>query len=105
FHAYGEGKEANTVQLSMANAVEPGVFNYDSLEHDEFVGFTFFLALPGPQRPLGGLGALLRVVTPVAQKLGAAMRDEHRSVLTQQTMEHLRERVREFERRSHLVRG
>ncbi|HLR17385.1 MAG TPA: cell division protein ZipA [Alcanivoracaceae bacterium] len=105
FHAYGEGKEANTVQFSMANAVEPGVFNYDTLEQDDFVGFTFFLALPGPQRPLGALDEMLSVVTSLAKKLGAEMKDEHRSVLTQQTMEHLRERVREFERRSHLVRG
>jgi len=104
FHAYGEGKEANTVQFSMANAVK-GTFNHDTVDEDDFVGFTFFLALPGPQRPLDAIDRMLKVVTSMAKYLGAEMKDEHRSVLTQQTMEHLRERVREYERRSHLVRS
>lgn len=104
FHAYGEEKEAGNVQFSMANAVT-GTFDYATIDSADFAGFTFFLALPGPKQPLLAIDRMLEVVTSMAQRLGAEMKDEHRSVLTQQTMDHLRERVREFERRSHLVRS
>lgn len=102
FHAYGEGADANVQQFSMANAVEPGTFDIDAFDETEFYGFTFFLMLPGPSRPLMAINQMLDVVTSLAQVLGADLEDEHRSVLTPQTMEHLRERVREFERRSRL---
>lgn len=102
FHAYGKGADTNVQQFSMANALEPGTFDIDTFDETEFFGFTFFLMLPGPSRPLAAVNQMLDVVTSLAQALGADLEDEHRSVLTRQTMEHLRERVREFERRSRL---
>ncbi len=102
FHAYGEKTEANVQQFSMANAVEPGTFDIEHFDETEVFGFTFFLMLPGPARPLAALNRMLDVVTSLGKALGAELEDEHRSVLTPQTMEHMRERVREFERRSRL---
>lgn len=102
FHAYGEEADANVQQFSMANAVEPGTFDLETFDDTEFFGFTFFLMMPGPSRPLVALNRMLDVVTSLAKALGADLEDEQRSVLTPQTMEHLRERVREFERRSRL---
>lgn len=102
FHAYGEGADTNVQQFSMANAVEPGTFDFDTFDEAEHYGFTFFLMLPGPSRPLVALNHMLDVVTSLAKTLGADLEDEQRSVLTPQTMEHLRERVREYERRSRL---
>lgn len=102
FHAYGEEADANVQQFSMANAIEPGTFDIETFDDTEFYGFTFFLMMPGPSRPLVALNRMLEVVTSLAKALGADLEDEQRSVLTPQTMEHLRERVREFERRSRL---
>lgn len=94
----------NELQYSMANAVEPGTFDIDEMENQAFAGVTFFLKLPGPSRPLEALENMLGVVRKVAEQLNGELKDEQRSVLTPQTMEHLRQRVQDFERRQRVAR-
>lgn len=100
FH-YHQGE---SLQFSMANAVEPGTFDIDEMDTQEFAGVTFFLKLPGPSRPVEAIDRMLAVVRKLAQELGGELKDEQRSVLTPQTMEHMRQRVQEFERRQRLAR-
>lgn len=105
FHVMGEGAESNVALFSMANAQRPGTFDVNTVDQQDFKGFTFFMELPGPSHPLNVLNKMLATVESMSRMLGAEMKDEHRSVLTPQTMEHLRERIREYERRSRLVQG
>lgn len=103
-HEVTEGG-ADQLQFSMANAVEPGTFDIDSMEKETFRGVTFFLKLPGPANAMAALEQMLSTTRSLADGLGGELKDEQRSVLTPQTAEHLRQRVQEFERQLRLSRG
>lgn len=103
FHCHRNEQGRDVLQFSMANAVVPGTFDIDAMEEQLYAGMTFFMGLPGPSRPVAALERMLDTVRMLAEALGGELKDEHRNVLTPQTMEHLRERVREFERRWHLL--
>ncbi|KAF0804234.1 cell division protein ZipA [Alcanivorax xiamenensis] len=100
FHRHREGDEYP--EFSVANAVEPGTFDIQTMEEQEFAGITFFMQLPGPQDPLASLDRMLTTGRRMAEGLYGDLRDEQHSVLTPQTMEHLRQRVQEFERRQRV---
>src|SRR5690606_10727323 len=89
--------------FSVANALEPGTFDIDTMEEQTFRAITFFMKLPGPAKPLESLERMLTSARALAEALDAELRDEQHSVLTPQTIEHLRERVQDFERRQRLA--
>ncbi|MFZ5697514.1 MAG: cell division protein ZipA [Pseudomonadota bacterium] len=99
FHRYESGAHDAAATFSMASAVEPGVFNLDTMEEQTFVGVSFFLMLPGPANSRQALDTLIDAARRVAKDVGGELHDQQHSVLTAQTVEHLRQRVLEFERR------
>lgn len=105
FHRHRETAGQERLEFSVANAVEPGTFDIDTMEEEQFAGITFFMKLPGPGEPLGALDRMLSVGRRMAEELEGDLKDEQHSVLTPQTMEHLRQRVQEFERRQRVSHG
>lgn len=105
FHRHQSNEGRDELQFSVANAVEPGTFDIDGMEEQEFAGITFFLKLPGPEEALDALDRMLAIGRRMANELEGDLKDEQHSVLTPQTMEHLRQRVQEFERRQRLGAG
>lgn len=101
FHLHDQGN----LLFSMANAHEPGYFNIDTMEQDQLRAVSFFMKLPGPAEPLAALNRMLATAQFLARELEGELRDENRSILTLQMMEHMRERVREFERRMRVPDG
>lgn len=102
FHRHVNLDGHEELQFSMANAVEPGTFDLDTMEEKTFAGVTFFLKLPGATDALGALDKMLSICRRLASELDGDLKDEQHSVLTPQTMEHLRQRVQEFERRQRV---
>lgn len=84
---------------SVANAVEPGVFDLADLENFNSRGLSFFLQLPGPEDPLATLDDMVHVVRTLAAELGGEVKDEGMSVLTGQTVAHLRQRISDHARK------
>ena len=105
FHRHRETRGEEELQFSVANAVKPGTFDIDNMEEDAFAGITFFMKLPGPGDALGALDRMLAIGRRMAEELDGELKDEQHSVLTPQTMEHLRQRVQEFERRQRVSNG
>ena len=107
-HGVFERHEIDTgkgpVQFSMANALEPGFFD-ENLEGKVIRGICLYLRLPGPENPLEALEAMLATAQVIQSNFGGEIRDENHSVMTEQTREHARQRVREFERRRRLATG
>lgn len=104
FHRHRQTASGNDELLfSVANALEPGTFDIDTMEEQTFRAITFFMKLPGPAKPLESLERMLTSARALAEALDAELRDEQHSVLTPQTIEHLRERVQDFERRQRLA--
>lgn len=102
FHRHVKVDGKDQLQFSMANAVEPGTFDLDTMEDKTFAGVTFFMKLPGPSDAIGSLDKMLSICKRLASELNGELKDEQHSVLTPQMMEHLRQRVQEFERRQRV---
>lgn len=99
FHRYESSAHDALAMFSMASAVEPGTFDIDTMETQSFVGVSFFLMLPGPGNGRQALDMMIEAARRVARDTGGELHDQQHSVLTPQTVEHLRQRVMEFERR------
>jgi cell division protein ZipA len=96
-HEFEAGRGA--IQFSVANMVQPGVFDIDNMADMSTPGLVFFLTLPGPEDMIKAYDYMFETAQTVARNLGADVLDESRSVLTKQTVEHSRQRIRELERR------
>ena len=96
-HEFEAGRGA--IQFSVANMMQPGVFDIDNMADITTPGLVFFLALPGPEDMMQAYDYMLETAQAVARNLGADVLDESRSVLTRQAMEHSRQKIRDLERR------
>ena len=96
-HEFEAGKGA--IQFSVANMMQPGVFDIDNMADFNTPGLVFFLTLPGPEDMMKAFDYMLETAQAVARNLGGDVLDESRSVLTKQTLEHCRQQIRDLERR------
>lgn len=97
--------ESRAIQFSIANIIEPGTFDLSDIEAFRSPGLCFFLRLPGPESPIDAFEDMQRTARDVAQRLSGELKDERRSVLTAQTIEHYRGRVAEYCRRRMSMRA
>lgn len=88
-----------SVQYSVASAVEPGTFDMSDMEAIRSPGLCLFMQLPGPEDPTAAFEDMLSVARSIARTLGGEVKDEHRNVMTPQTVEHYRQRIMDFSRR------
>ncbi len=91
--------------FSLVNSVEPGYFEPQELETFSTPGVSLFLILPGPQRPAAALEELIATAQSLTRHLEGRLLDSDRNPLRTQGIEHLRERVREFERRLRVAQA
>ncbi len=100
-----EGVDTTTpVQFSVASAVEPGTFRPDEIPTLSTAGISFFMSLPGPSNSMQAFDFMLETAQCVVRNMGGELKDERRSVMTPQTIEHCRQRIREFERKQRFQR-
>ena len=99
YHRHESMTGNGDVLFSMANALKPGTFNPDELEHTSIRAVSFFMGLPGPRHPKQALDLMIASARKLAQELGGNLKDDSRSVLTAQTIEHYRQRIAEYERK------
>ncbi len=100
-----EGSDTTTpVQFSVASAVEPGTFRPEEMPELSTPGISFFMSLPGPTNALQAFEFMLETAQCVVRNMGGELKDERRSVMTPQTIEHCRQRIREFERKQRFHR-
>lgn len=99
FHRHEHKNGTGAIQFSMANAVEPGVFDLNNIEDFHTAAVSFFLSLPGPEDPIKAFDYMVETANCLANNLGGELRDAEKCSMTAQTLEHHRQRVQEFERR------
>lgn len=99
FRRFENSDGSGAEQFGVANLVEPGTFDLDNIESFETPGVVFFMHLPGPQKPLEAFDCMAETAKCLVNNLGCEMLDEAHSVATTQTIEHLRQRIRDFERK------
>jgi len=99
FHRYENANGRGAVQFSLANLVEPGTFNLDAIDTFCTPGVCFFMTLPGPQQSITAFNYMIETAQVLVRNLNAELRDDAHSVMTAQTIEHCRQRIRDFERK------
>lgn len=99
FHRHEEGYDKGKVQFSMANAIEPGTFDLETMGESQSPGVSFFMGLPGPKNSMRAFDFMLETAQVLTRNLGGELRDERRSPMSEQTIAHCRQRIRDFERR------
>jgi cell division protein ZipA len=98
FHRYASAKGEGAHLFSMANMVKPGTFDLDAMEQFETPGVSFFMTLPIDADSMQSFDLMIDTARTVAGTLGGELKDDQRSVMTKQTLEHCRERIRDYER-------
>ena len=96
-HEFEAGRGA--IQFSVANMMQPGVFDIDNMGDLETPGLVFFLTLPGPEDMMKAFDYMLETAQAVARNLDGDVLDESRSVMSKQSIEHCRQQIRDLERR------
>ncbi|MCL6415550.1 cell division protein ZipA [Aestuariirhabdus sp. Z084] len=99
FHRHEQFDGQGPVQFSLANGVEPGSFDLDHMDQLQTPLVTLFMGLPGPKEPLKAFEMMATAAQTIARELDGELKDESRSVMTQQTLTHCKQRITEFERR------
>lgn len=101
FHHYGDTGDTPEPLFSVANAVNPGTFELDSLDDFETPGLTLFARVP-ETRGTARFDLMLSKAHHLALQLDADVCDDGHCTLTKQSANHIRERIVEYERRQRL---
>ena len=89
--------EAGYPIISLANAVEPGIFDIASMNALTTPGVTIFMCAHECEDAPAVFEELLLAAAHLAEDLGAQLCDDRRSAVTEQTVAHLRQTVQEFQ--------
>jgi len=98
FHRHSDTKGEGALLFSMANMVKPGTFDLDAMDEFETPGVSLFMTLPINADSMQSFDLMADTARAIADTLGGELKDEQRSVMTRQTLEHCRQRIRDFER-------
>jgi len=103
FHQYAATTNDECMLYSMANIVKPGTFDLNQMQSFQTPGVSFFMTLPlRASSSVSAMDAFDKMLTSakrIAQSLNGELKDERRSVMTGQTIEHCRQRISEFSRK------
>lgn len=103
FHRHLDNSGSGPIIFSLANMVNPGTFDLDSIEQLETRGVSIFMTVPCKGEPTKNFALMYKAAATLAKELDAIMLDDQRNPLTKQTVNHYEQRVREYERKQLLV--
>ncbi len=102
FHYYMPNRANNRPLFSIANMVEPGSFNLNTMEELATPGLTLFANITRPEDGLNTFDIMYETAKQLASGLGATVCDERRGTLSKQGVEHIHGQIVEHRRRSRL---
>ena len=82
--------------LGLANIIEPGTFDEEHMRTFDTPGLVLYLHLPAPIEAREAFSTLIEKGKKLAEVLEGDLCDETRSVLTKQTIGHLKEKVEAY---------
>lgn len=105
FHRHESEDGRGKILFSAANMVVPGTFDLSAMDDFTSPGISMFLSLPIASDSLAAYNLMADTAHGIAEALGGELKDENRSVMTRQTIEHGRQRVIEYERKRRLAKS
>ena len=95
FHRHLSDDGSGPVLFSMANLVNPGTFDLNTMSDLEVPGVTLFMALDDIEDPVDALNIMIEAVDSIVGDLQLNVMDESRSSMTRNTIDHYRQRARD----------
>ncbi|MDP6652536.1 MAG: cell division protein ZipA [Gammaproteobacteria bacterium] len=99
FHQRFGNDNNGPVVFSVANILNPGTFDLNNMDSFSTLGISLFLALPAAINSQDAFEQMLTVAQQIQGALDGELKDDHRNVMTAQTIEHYRQRIKDFELR------
>lgn len=100
FHRHVDTAGNGPVLFSLANMFNPGSFVIEHIETFQTEGVALFLALPIKSNSLQAFTMMHNAAVKLAGAIGKGqVLDEHRNPLTRQAVQHIHQRIREYERK------
>lgn len=99
FHRLVDGHPEQGPIFSVANLLQPGHFDLERIGQMQTPGIGLFMTLPGPLPALDAWETLLPTAQRLAELLEAVVLDEDRNALGRQTIAHLRDEMRAYDRK------
>ena len=103
FHRHEDNAGKGKVTFSLANMMNPGSFDLDSMESFATRGVSLFMTLPNASDPFNVFEQMLNAAKQLAQEFNAQLIDDKRNVMTKQTEQHYIGKIREFDRKSRIA--
>lgn len=104
FHRHVDDDGEGPVLFSMTNMVVPGTFELQTMETLSTPGISLFLSLPMTDyNSMDAFEMMLTTAKTIANELGGEVNDDQHSIMTKQTIEHYRQRIRNFSLRQQLL--
>ena len=97
FHYYATQSNEESVLFSAANILQPGTFDLYNMHEFSTIGISLFLSLPADVNNLEAFENMIGVAKKICESLDGLLKDDHRNLMTGQTIEHYRQRIRDFE--------
>lgn len=104
FHRHQDNAGNGPVTFSLANMLNPGSFELDSMETFVTQGVSLFMTLPNAGDPFAAFDQMLLAAKQLATEFNAQLLDDKRNVMTKQTEQHYVSKIREFDRQHRLAR-
>ncbi|MDA9095191.1 cell division protein ZipA [Porticoccaceae bacterium] len=95
FHRHLSDDGSGPVLFSIANLVNPGTFDLNTMGDLEVPGVTLFMALDDIEDPVDALNIMIEAVDSIVGDLQLNVMDESRSSMTRNTIDHYRQRARD----------
>jgi len=104
FHRHQDNAGNGAVTFSLANMINPGSFELDTMETFVTQGVSLFMTLPNAGDPFAAFEQMLLAAKQLATEFNAQLLDDKRNVMTKQTEQHYVSKIREFDRQHRLAR-
>jgi cell division protein ZipA len=92
YHYYGTSNEDAAI-FSVANLVEPGIFDLSNIKEQKISGISIFIVLPGPMNGVKAFDLMISTAKKLCQALNAELLDELGNTLSIQRERYLREEI------------
>jgi len=103
FHRHQDNAGNGAVTFSLANMLNPGSFDLDSMETFVTQGVSLFMTLPNSGDPFAAFEQMLSAAKQLAHEFNAQLLDDKRNIMTKQTEQHYVSKIREFDRQHRLA--
>ncbi|RRN03432.1 cell division protein ZipA [Bibersteinia trehalosi] len=93
FHRHIDNTDS-PILFSVANMMQPGVFDLNNIENFATVGLVFFMHLPSPTNDLANLRIMINTADSLAQSLGGFVLNDQQQIFDERSRQEYVQRIR-----------